>query len=220
MITAEQILQRLGREPWGGFNKDDMTWTSEESLTAKAVVNRALRYLITLEDFPFRKKEKLIETNTGAETYPMVEGQITEIYNASDLVPLEFIADSTEFDKELVGEPTSYWIDYANPKAKIRLYPIPNGMYNYNIVFNAYQPVIDADGKTRKYEFENADDFINMPSNLEYLFADCLVMRAIVTNNKDEQDENYRPSINEFNEHWRLFKKACRPRKLVNRVVW
>jgi hypothetical protein len=117
MITAEHLLQRLGNEPWSGFNKDDMKWTSEDSLTAKAVINRALRYLITLEDFPFRKKEKLIETNTGAETYPMVEGQITEIYNASDLVPLEFFADSTEFDKELVGEPTSYWIDYANPKA-------------------------------------------------------------------------------------------------------
>lgn len=220
MITAEQILKRLGNEPWSGFNKDDMVWTSEESATAKAVINRALRYLITLEDFPFRIKEKTIETSTGAETFPMVEGQISEIYNTSDLVPLEYIADSTTYDKEKTGNPTGYWIDYANPKAKIRLYPVPDGIYSFNIVFNQYQPVIDEDGRTKKYEFENANDIINMPSNLEYLFADCLVMRAIVTNNKDEQDENYRPSINEFNEHWRLFKKACRPKKLVNRVVW
>ena len=220
MITAEHLLQRLGNEPWSGFNKDDMKWTSEDSLTAKAVINRALRYLITLEDFPFRAKEKLIETSTGAETYPMVEGQITEIYNASTLEPLEFIADPREYDKEKRGVPHAYWIEYANPKAKIRLYPIPDGMYSFSVVYNQYQPVIDADGKTKKYEFEKEDDIINMPANLEYLFVDCLVLRAMVTNNKDEQDENYRPTINEFNEHWKIFKKACKPKKVDARVVW
>lgn len=219
-ITAENIIQRFGREPWSGFNKDDMVWGSEDAEAARAVLNRGLRYLINLHDFPFRKKEKAIETTRGAETYAMVEGQITEIYDVKTGQELEFIGDTTEYDKELQGTPTGYWIDYNNPKAKIRLYPIPDNVYSYSIVYNAYQPVIDNDGKTKKYEFENADDTINMPANLEYLFVDCLVMRSIVTNMKDEQDENYRPAINEFNEHWRLFKKACKPKRLVNRVVW
>ena len=220
MIVAEKILQRLGDEPWGGFNRDDMVWDREEAQTAKTVINRALRYLITLEDFPFRIKEKTLETSTGAETFAMVEGQISEIYNTSTLLPLEYISDNSSYNKEIKGEPKGYWIEYSNPKAKIRLYPIPDGLYSFNVVYNQYQPVIDQDGKTKKYEFENANDFINMPSHLENAFIDCLVMRAIVTNNKDEQDENYRPSINEFNEHWKIFKKLCQPKKLVNRVVW
>ena len=49
---------------------------------------------------------------------------------------------------------------------------------------------------------------------------DCLVLRTIITNMKDEQDENYRPTINEFNEVWRVFVKACKPKRIDNRVVW
>jgi hypothetical protein len=79
--------------------------------------------------------------------------------------------------------------------------------------------VIDKDGKTKKYKFDNADDYLNIPPNLEDVFADCLVMRAIVTNNKDEQDENYRPSIQEFNEHWGVFKAMANPTKMAKRVV-
>jgi hypothetical protein len=219
-ITAENIIKRLGSEPWSGFNRDDMEWGSEDAESAKAVVNRALRYLLNLHDFPFRAKEKTIETTAGAEVFTSVEGQITSIYDPVTLEPLEFIGDSTKYSSEQTGKPSGYWVEYNNPKAKIRLYPIPDGIYNYNVAYNAFQPVIDSDGKTKKYEFENANDFINMPANLEYLFVDCLVMRAIVTNMKDEQDENYRPSINEFNEHWRLFKKSCKPKKIINRVVW
>jgi hypothetical protein len=50
-----------------------------------------------------------------------------------------------------------------------------------------------------------------MPDSIAPLFMDCLVLRTMITNNKDEQDENYRPTINEFWEHWNLFKKACKP---------
>ena len=28
-------------------------------------------------------------------------------------------------------------------------------------------------GKIKKYEFENASDYLNLPENLEYLFMDC-----------------------------------------------
>ena len=78
-------------------------------------------------------KEKAIETVNGAEVYTMVEGQITKIYDANTLSELEYIGDSTNYDKELVGTPVGYWVEYNNPKVKIRLYPIPDGVYNYNI---------------------------------------------------------------------------------------
>lgn len=219
-ITAQRLLTELGASAWSGFNADDMVYSSEDSLQARTELNKALRYLINLRDFPFRKKEKAIETTSGAESYTMIEGQITSIYEPDTLKELEFIGDITRYDREEIGKPIGYWIEYNNPKTKIHLYPIPDGVYSYNIVFNQYQPIIDKDSKTRKYEFENSEDFINLPANLEYLFMDCLVMRTIITNMKDEQDENYRPAINEFNEYWRNFLKACKPKRIENRVVW
>lgn len=218
-ITAQRLLTELGNNAWSGFNADDMVFGSEDARQAQTELNKGLRYLINLNDFPFRMKEKSIETTSMADTFTMVEGQITQIYNTDTLSELEFIGDSTNYDKDAIGTPVGYWIEYNNPKVKIRLYPIPDGVYRYNIVYNQFQPVIDKDGKTKKYEFENASDFINLPPQLEYLFMDCLVMRTIVTNMKDEQDENYRPAINEFNEYWRNFKKACNAKKIAKRVV-
>ena len=220
MITAQRLLTELGASAWSGFNADDMVYSSEDSLQARTELNKALRYLLNLKDFPFRGKEKAIETTNGADVYTMIPGQITKIYDANTLSELEFIGDSTNYDKEAVGTPVGYWVEYNNPKVKIRLYPIPDGVYNYNIAYNQYQPVIDMNGKIKKYEFENASDYLNLPENLEYLFMDCLVMRTIITNMKDEQDENFRPAINEFNEYWKNFLKACKPNRQNNRVVW
>ena len=220
MITAQRLLKELGSSAWSGFNADDMVFTSEDSVQGRTELNKALRYLLNLRDFPFRRKEKGIETVAGAETYTMVEGQITQIYDAKTLSELEYIGDPSLYDKEAVGAPTGYWVEYNNPKQKIRLYPIPDGVYSYNIVYNQFQPVKDKSGKFTKYEFESDEDYLNLPSNLEYLFMDCLVMRTIITNMKDEQDENFRPAINEFNEYWRNFIKACNPKKIVNKVVW
>lgn len=218
-ITAQRLLDELGRRAWSGFAADDMDFTSTDSAQAQAELNAALRYLVNQQDFPFKCKEKQIETTTGAETFSMVEGQISYIYNAETLAVLDYIADSGKYDKEVSGVPSAYWIDYNNPKQKIRLYPIPDGTYNLNIVYNQFQPVIDKDGKTKKYEFENPTDFINLPANLEFLFMDCLVLRTIITNMKDEQDENYQPAINEFKQAWKVFVKASKPKRQEVRVV-
>lgn len=220
MITAQRLLTELGNSAWSGFNADDMVFSSEDSLQARTELNKALRYLINLQDFPFRTKEKQIVTDKGGIYYTAPEGQIVDLYNSDTLEKLEFIGDSSSYDKEVTGTPTGYWIEYQNPKTKIRLYPIPDKIYNYEIVYNQYQPIIDKEGKIKKYEFENESDYLNLPSNLEYLFMDCLVMRTIVTNMKDEQDENYQPAKNEFEEYWRNFKKACKPAKINNMVVW
>lgn len=219
-ITAQRLLTNLGRRAWSGFNADDMVFESEDSLQAQAELNAALRYLINLKDFPFRGKEKTLETDKDLETYSMPEGQITNIYNADTLENLDFIGDNSIYDKTVTGKPTHFWINYNNPKQQIRFYPIPDGIYNYNVVFNQFKPIIDKDRKFTKFEFENALDTLNLPANLEYLFMDCLILRAMITNNKDEQDENYRPMINEFNEAWKVFLKNCKPAKITNRVVW
>lgn len=218
-ISAQRLLTELGDRAWSGFNADDMVYTSEDSKQARAELNSALRYLINLSDFPFRSKEKSIIVTAGSPIFKIPEGQITSIYEPTTLERLPFIGDSTKYSKSAKGQPSGYWIETKNPIQKIRLYPIPDKTYKYQVVYNQYKPIIGADGLT-KFEFESADDYINMPENLEYLFMDCLVLRTIITNNKDEQDENYRPTINEFNEAWKVFIKACKPAKIENRVVW
>lgn len=218
-ITAQRLLTELGNRAWSGFNADDMVFASEDSKQARTELNFALRYLINLSDFPFRAKEKNVIATSGSTTFKLPDGQITSIYAPDTLERLTFIGDSTQYDKLVKGKPTAYWIETKNPVQKIRLYPIPDKTYKYQVVYNQYKPIIGADGLT-KFEFESADDYINMPENLEYLFMDCLVLRTIITNNKDEQDENYRPTINEFNEAWKVFIKACKPAKIQNRVVW
>lgn len=219
-ITGQDILTELGSSAWSGFNADDMIFDSEDSLQARTELNRAVRYLFNLEDFPFRTKEYILETDKDNESYSMPEGQITTIYNSDTLEELEFISDYSKYNQETKGKPSGFWINYNNPTQKIRLYPIPDKTYNYKIVTNLYKPVIDYKTKKKKYKFENANDYINMPENIVDLFKDCLILRTIITNMKDEQDENYRPTIEEFNEAWRVFLRACKPKKVNNKVVW
>lgn len=218
-ITVQRLLTELGRRAWSGFNKDDMVFSSEDADQAKAELNASLRYLINLVDFPFRGKEKTVITSNNMTTFSMPVGQITNIYNADTRESLLFVGDNSTYDKETKGTPSHYWIESKNPSQKVRLYPIPDGKYEYKVAYSQYMPVLTEDGDT-KFEFENETDYINMPENLEYLFMDALIMRTMATNNKDQEDENYVPMLNEFNEAWRVFLRACKPVKKDKRVIW
>ena len=219
-ITAQRLLTELGNRAWSGFNADDMIWGNEDARQAVAELNAAILYLINLEDFPFRKKEMNITARENNPTYSVPVGQITNLYNTDTRESLVFYRDSSAFDKTLKGEPIGYWIEYNNPNMKMRLYPIPDGVYNLKAVFNQYKPVLKAD-TTTDFEFSAANDSLNMPDDLQLLFMNCIVLRTMVTNNKDEQDENYRPMISEFNEYWKLFKQACKPARATRYVkIW
>jgi hypothetical protein len=226
-ITAQRLLTELGNKAWSGFNKDDMVWTSEDSDQAKAELNSALRYLINREDFPFKISVQNITTSNGGNGFKTPSGQITKVYDKDSLEELYYIGDVSDIDQKATGKPEGFYIDYKNPKSTLKLFPIPDDVYNIGIVFNHFEPVIDAEEGTLKFEFENAEDYINIPFdddgkryNLEWLFADCLVLMTMAQNNKDEQDENYRPTLNEFEERWKLFKKLAKPVKVNPRMVW
>lgn len=216
-ITVQDLLNDLGNRAWSGFNKDDMVFGTEESLTALAELNAAHRFLMSSRDFPFKKvAEEIITSNNFAE-YPMVEGQITEIINKDTLQKLSQIQDWQTLP-EKSGEPDRFWINYSNPDANIVLYPTPDKVYNLKVIYNSYKFILDKKGN-QLYKFTNEDDYLNMPSFLEELYADCLVLRTMATNNKDEQDENYRPILNEFTEAWRNFINAANPVDVEQRIV-
>lgn len=218
-ITAQDLLTTLGQRAWSGFNKDDMqNFNSEDCDQAKAELNAAVRYLINLEDFPFKSKQKNLLILPGISQYTLPAGQISDIYNSDTLQKLEIIDNPDELEAA-EGEPKGYYISYKNPKGYINLYPTPDTQYNLTVVYDMFYPVM-AEDRTLKFAFTEADDFVNLPANLEYLFADCLVLRTMIQNNKDEQDENYRPTIKEFEDYWRVFKRACNPVKKRVEVVW
>lgn len=219
-ITAQRILTELGNKAWSGFNADDMIFTSDDSKLARTELNGALRYLINLQDFPFKAKEKQFAAMAGIAEYTPPTGQIASVYDVDTFDNLIFVEDPQNYKKDDTGEPTHYWIEYKNPRTKLRLYPIPNDTYNYSIVYNQFKPVKDGDDGSLKFEFTKENDYINLPADLEFLFMDCLVLKTIEQNNKDEQDENYRPTINEFNERWQVFKKSARPIKVNPCIVW
>ncbi len=79
-ITAQRILTELGNRAWSGFNADDMQWDNVDSQQAKTELNFAVRYLINLQDFPFKAKEKLLSVMPNKANYSIPEGQITNIY--------------------------------------------------------------------------------------------------------------------------------------------
>lgn len=218
-ITAQKLLTELGHRAWSGFNADDMVFDNDDANQALSELNCNIRYLINLKDFPFRGTEQELMAIKNVSNYAMPEGQITDIYFADDFSNLQFVGDNSTYDKTLTGKPTHYWINTSNPDQNIVLYPKPDKNYKLNVVYNQYKPIIGADGE-KKFEFESADDYMNLPSNLEYLFKDCLIMRTMVTNNKDDQDENYAPMRKEFDEMWRVFCKACKPVRTQSWCIW
>lgn len=212
MITAQRLLTELGNRAWSGFNIDDMVWGNDDAQTAQTELNIALRYLVNLVDFPFKSSTQKLNTRAGKASYGMPDGaQIVSIRDESQK-KLVYYGNGETLDKTLTGTPTGYYINYSNPDASIKLYPIPDDSYQYTITYNSFYPVLDNNDELQM-EFTAANDYMNLPESLEFLFMDCLVLRTMAQNNKDQEDENYVPTLNEFNEYWKLFKKKANPVK-------
>lgn len=216
-ITVQDLLNTLGDRAWSGFNKDDMIFGNAEAATALAELNAAHRYLMALRDFPFKYMSEEISTDKNVAEYPMIEGQISEIVNLNNLRNLKELQEHNNL-QDKIGEPVNFWINYSNPDANIVLYPTPDKVYNLKIIYNTYKFIMDNKGNLLN-KFENEDDFLNLPSYLEDLYADCLILRTMATNNKDEQDENYRPILKEFNEAWMNFIRAANPTDKEQRII-
>lgn len=216
-ITVQELLNELGNRAWSGFNKDDMVFGSDEAETALAELNAAHRYLMSLRDFPFKAITDEISTAKNISEYPMVDGQISEIVNLNNLSSLKEIENQNKLEPK-TGEPLYFSINYSNPDANIVFYPTPDKNYRFKIIYNTYKFILDNNGNQLN-QFINADDYLNLPSYLEYLYKDCLVLRTMATNNKDEQDENYRPILNEFAETWKNFIKSANPTDIEQRIV-
>ena len=210
MITVQRLLEELGNKAWSGFNKDDMIYSNEDAQTAVTELNGAHRYLLALEDFPFKDKEMTISTKAGVSNYTAPSGQIKYILDAETKSYLELV-ENPETLTEQKGTPTKFYFNYENPELpEIVLYPTPTESKKYIVKYNELRFILDKEGKPIS-EFSSADDVLNLPQHIEYYYMDALVLRTIAQNNKDITDENYQPTLNEFNEVWRNFVKMSQP---------
>jgi len=210
MITVQRLLEELGNKAWSGFNKDDMIYSNEDAQTAITELNGANRYLLALEDFPFKDQETTITTQNNKSTYTAPHGQIKFIFDTKNKRYLDFLENSEEL-QEQSGTPTKFYMDYENPDLpKIVLYPTPNEEITLLVKFNELRFILNKQGEPID-EFSSADDVLNLPKHIEKYYMDALVLRTIAQNNKDMTDENYQPTLKEFDEVWRNFVKLSRP---------
>ena len=210
MITVQRLLEELGNKAWSGFNKDDMIYTNEDAQTAITELNGAHRYLLALEDFPFKDKEMIITTQANKANYTAPNGQIKCILTADNKSYLPVIEHPESLIKD-EGTPQKFYISYDNPELpEIVLYPTPTEAKKYIVKYNELRFILDKEGNPIT-EFSSADDVLNLPKHIEYYYMDALILRTIAQNNKDITDENYQPTLNEFNEVWRNFVKMSQP---------
>lgn len=212
MITVQRLLEELGNKAWSGFNKDDMFYSNEDAQTAITELNGANRYLMALEDFPFKDKETQILTKIEKSNYNCPIGQIKFIYNHETNTFLDLIeGDDILQLEDLNGIPSKFYFKYDNPNApEIVLYPTPNDTIKLTIKYNDLNFILNAQGEPVA-EFTSADDVLNLPKHIEHYYMDALILRTIAQNNKDISDENYQPTLKEFAEVWQNFVKLSQP---------
>lgn len=218
-ITAQDIFKVMSHRAWSGFDNDEIDFNDEESLQAITELNTAVRYLVNLEDFIYKAREHKFRIQSNKNAYPVPQGQIQTVYNNENKEILTYIGSPLKYNLETKGKPHSFWIETNGNVQNIKFYPVPDNDYDLRAIYTQYKPVIDNQGFL-KDEFTALDDVLNIPENLETLFMDCIVLRAMITNNKDDQDENYAPMKQEFIETWELFKKKASPANVQKRVVW
>ncbi len=211
MITVQRLLEELGNKAWSGFNKDDMIYSNEDAKTAITELNCAHRYLLGLEEFPFKANTKTITTVAKQADYDAPDGQIRFIKRQKDNVFLS-LCEKPEELTEQSGTPNKFYFKYENPYTpKIVLHPTPTTDGDkYDVNYNTYKFILDKNGKELN-EFNSADNLLNMPQHVEYLYMDALILRTIAQGNKDQTDENYQPTLNEFNEVWQNFLRNAQP---------
>jgi hypothetical protein len=177
-----------------------------------AEFNSAIVYLTAREDFPFQNDTTQSSTQKGESTCSLSAGIIENVYIDGGTDYLERIDKNVFLDKTNIGEPTQYYLDYSYNSLILHLYPIPDAMYTVNVEYQINNFVAGSDSEA-KSRFTTADDLLNIPDNLQDLFWECVILRAMQTGIKDNNDENYGPIKEEFNEIWKLFVQKTNPNK-------
>lgn len=210
-MNIQEALDLAATKAWSGFSPDNTTFSSADAKTMVAEFNSSILYNSNREDFPFQVGALSFNTVIGQRAYELDTGVINKVYISGELDYLKLI-DENPFLEETQGVPTQFYLKYVNNVLYMYLHQIPDAVYTVNVDYVQNSFVVGADNVI-KQTFTDADDELNIPEHLQELFWQCIILRAMQTNNKDGTDENYAPIISEYNEFWNTFVRKSKPIK-------
>ena len=205
--TFDQSLIDTANIPMSMIDPDDMEdTTSEEFLSLRRVQQGAHNELSNREDFPFSKYTKVIQLSKGTNTYTMPEGRIVKvrITDGSNISELKYDNDLS-MHTQTSGKPNLFTVTY-NPN-KIKLYPTPDKTYTVSIDYISTKNVILTSGEY-SYNIE-VGSTLRMPEQYQHLYFDALEYYVLAENLRKVTSTRYAPTLEIFNEKWKVFLRGC-----------
>lgn len=216
-MNIQDAMTYASTKAWG-FSPDSAIFGTSENLTMLAEFNSSILHNTAKEDFPFQNSSITFNTIAGQRNYPLSVGVVEKAYLTGANDYLELIAENPFLDST-IGTPTQFYLKYFYNQLYIYLHKIPDSTYTVNIDYQVNDFVLAEDGTT-KQKFTLATDILNLPTHLQDLFWECIILRAMQTNLKDATDENYAPIISEYKEAWVSFILKSNPLKQDKRIIF
>jgi len=208
-MNIQDVMTLASQKAWSPFSSSQSTFGTPANATMLAEFNSGMAYLTNRSDFPFQKDTTKCSTQANESTCFLDVGVVEKIYIDGGTDYLERIEKNVFLDNQK-GEPKQYYLDYSSNSLILHLYPIPDKSYDVNVEYQVSKFVADANSEA-KDRFTVATDTLNIPEQLQNLYWECLILRAMQTGIKDNTDENYQPIKEEFGDLWRLFVQKTNP---------
>lgn len=216
-MNIQNAMTLATQKAWSPFNSNQATFGTPSNATMFAEFNSAILFNTNREDFPFQDNTSQITTESGTNSYMLNASVIENMYVEGDLEYLERITKNN-FLPPKTGKPEKWWPEYSFNVLQAHFYPTPDDVYTIQIENQVNDFVLGADGTTKQV-FDSADDELNLPENMQRIFWECIILRAMQTGMKDNTDENYQPIIDEYNDAWRSFINKSQPVKVEKRIL-
>lgn len=219
MKTFFDILKKVSNLQLGKENPNPDTF-DEVWEPIKLAVKMANSYIWNAWEYSFKERVKSIGTQENIREYEKPAGTLLSILcvNNAQNTYLEEIENPDLLDLNRKGKPTGYWFEIQGNENKLVLFPIPDKEYNLKIRFNTSDSAIDMNGKPQ-INLENEDDTINIPSECEDNYINCLQCKSMEYLIADSTDENYVPYQKMFNENFKRLREFKNTKKEYKVIV-
>jgi hypothetical protein len=187
------------------IDPEDMQDTSsEEFISLRRIQQGCHSELCNRADFPFKKKNKTLKTQTNKSEYPTPDGTILEIWVKGNTKKMAY-EPNIRLLKEAKGNPTSFGVKDAKT---LVLYPTPDKSYEVDITYNGTKNIKDKEGLS-SYTI-TVGSTLDMAENVQHLYFDALEYRVLFEYMRKVSNPRLSETENLFKEKWQAFLNASR----------
>ena len=187
------------------IDPEDMQDTSSEEFTSLRRIQQGCHTeLCNRADFPFKKKNKTLKTQTNKSEYPTPDGTIIELWVKGNTKKMTY-DPNIRLLREAKGNPTTYGVKGTD---KLVLYPTPDKSYEIDMTFNSTKNVIDIEGNS-SYTI-TIGSTLDMNNNVKHLYFDALEYRVLYEYMRKVSNPRLSETEKLFNEKWQAFLNASR----------